>query len=274
MRLLRVYILGFNHTAIVMLRNILYSFPVQLLLNHLKRNYVLLFFWLILFGIITGHLGNFLGLRHLFLSPEYLGESGFWSFSIMGIALGGFTMIFHSTTCLMDMHLFLFVGTLSRPFVKFCLNNSVIPLTYLITYIVSTFRFQCIEQQNTLANVFIKILGLLLGFMVISLAMFMYIAITNTDIFTYRSKSMSRRLKQAFFYRVSLIRRLLFANKDTFSVKSYLETPFRVGYTKDLDKYHDPVVILKIFNQNQFHLIVFEVMAVALLLALGLGSHH
>ena len=257
-----------------MLRRFFYFFPVQLLLNHLKKNHVLLCFWLILFGTITGNIGGFLGLRNLFLSPEYLGQSGFWSFLIVGMALGGFIMTFHSTSYLIDMHQFTFVGALSKPFAKFCLNNSVIPLAYLIVYIFSIARFQRIEQKCTLVDVVIKILGLLTGFTLISLAMFMYMAMTNKDILSYRTRSMSKRLKQTFLYSVNRFKKLFFSNRDAFKVKSYLETPFRLGYTQNLDKYYDPAIVTQIFYQNQLHLIFFEMMAVALLFALGLWGHH
>lgn len=257
-----------------MLHHILYFFPVQLLINHLKRNHTLLCFWFVLFGTLEGYLGSFLGLRHLFLAPEYIGYSGFGGFLIMGIALGGFTMAFHSTSCILDMHRFPFVGTLSKPFAKFCLNNSIIPFAYLITYIIAIIRFQYIEQKNTPINIAIKIIGLLAGCTCISLVVFIYIALTSKDIFAYRAKSRIGRLKQAFFYRVTLARRLFFANKTTFNVKSYLENPFRLGYTKNLDKYHNSAVVAKIFNQNQLNLIFFEVMAVVMLFALGFLSHH
>src|SRR5262245_12878870 len=49
-----------------------YSFPVQLLLNNLKRNQVLLLCWIILFAMITGSFGKYLGIPYLFLDPEYL----------------------------------------------------------------------------------------------------------------------------------------------------------------------------------------------------------
>jgi len=272
--LILIHRFGLNNTSMAMLRNILYSFPVQLLINHLKENKTLLFFWLILFGAITGDLGGFLGLRPLLLAPEYLGQSGFWSFFIMGVAMGGFTMAFHSTSCIMDIHQFPFVGALSRPFSKFCLNNSLIPLACLITYTVSIIYFQRVEQQSTSMDVAVKVLGFLTGFTVTSLLMFAYMIIANTDIFKYRAQSVTRRLKQAFLYRVNFIRKLLIAEKNTFKVETYLETPFRIGYTKDLDKYYNPSVVLQIFNQNQLSLIFFELMALVLLFALGFFGHH
>ncbi|MHA7877303.1 MAG: patatin-like phospholipase family protein [Bacteroidota bacterium] len=257
-----------------MLRRLLHFFPVQLLINHFKSNHILLGAWLVLFGIITGHIGGFLGLQYLFLSPEYLGESGFWSFLIIGVALGGLTMTFHSTICLIDMHKFPFLGALSRPFAKLCLNNSVIPLTYLVVYIVTVTRFQRLEQKNTLIDVFIKNLGLLTGFTLVSLAMFMYMAMSNKDVFSYHKKTITGRVKQALVHRINRVRRLWFTKKNTFSVSSYLESPFRIGYTKDLDRYYDPAIVTKIFNQNQLNLIFFEIMAVLLLFALGFWSNH
>jgi hypothetical protein len=259
---------------ITMLRNILYSFPVQLLVNHFKENKTLLFFWFILVGAITGNLGGFLGLRHLLLAPEYLDQSGFWSFFIMGVAMGGFTMVFHSTTCIIDIHKFPFVGALSRPFAKFCLNNSIIPLACLVTYVVSIVHFQRVDQQSTPMAVVSKVLGLLMGFTLIALLMFTYMVVTNKDIFAYRAQSMTRRFRQALLYRINLIRKLAAAEKNTFQIISYFDTPYRIGYTKNLDKYYDPFVVVQIFNQNRLNLIFFELIAVALLFALGFFGHH
>jgi hypothetical protein len=257
-----------------MLRNILYFFPVQLLVNHLKRNKTLLLFWLMLWSGMTRNFSGFLGLRHLLLAPEYLDQSGFWSFFIMGIAMGGFTMVFHSTTCIIDIHRFPFVGALSRPFAKFCLNNSTIPLAFLATYIISIIRFQQVEQHSTPIAIVVKVLGLLTGFALISLLMFAYMVITNRDIFEYRARSLTRRLMQTLFYRMNSVRKLLVTEKHTSNVVSYLDNPWRIGYTKNLDKYYDPFAVLQIFNQNQLNLIFFELMAVALLFALGFFSHH
>jgi hypothetical protein len=106
---------------------IAYSFPVQLLLNNLKRNVVLLFCWVILFAMITGSFGKYLGIPYLFLDPEYLNTVGFTSFFIMGLATAGFVMAFHISCYIIDGHRFSFVGTLPRPFFKFSLNNSIIP---------------------------------------------------------------------------------------------------------------------------------------------------
>ena len=113
----------------------IYSFPVQLLLNNFKRNQVLLLCWVILFAMITGGFGKYLGVPYLFLDPEYLNKVNFTSFMIMGAITGGFTTAFNITCYIADGHRFSFVGALHRPFSKFSLNNGILPVAFLITYI-------------------------------------------------------------------------------------------------------------------------------------------
>ncbi len=256
-----------------MFRNILYSFPAQLLINHLRENKVLLFFWAVLFGAVTGNLGDFLELHQLILDPEYLGESGFWSFFILGMALGGFTVAFHITTYIIDIHKFPFVGALSSPFSKFCLNNSIIPLAFLLTYLVCILQFQWTAEYSTTQAVIIKVLGLFTGLSLIFSLTFVYMKFTHKDVFQYLAQSLTQRLRQAVFYRVSLLRRLIVPKRYTFKVHTYLETPFQIGYTQDLDKYYDKEIVLQIFNQNHFTLLIFELIAIGLLFTLSILSY-
>ena len=74
---------------------VIYFFPVQLLFLHIKRNHILLLFWLVLFLYVSGNLGVGFGIDTLFLAPIYMGQIGPWSFLIMGFSLGGFIMAFH-----------------------------------------------------------------------------------------------------------------------------------------------------------------------------------
>src|SRR6187401_455701 len=115
------------------LPRLFYSFPVQLLLNNFRRNHVLILCWIILFAMITGNFGKYLGIPYLFLDPEYLNNVGFVSFFIMGMLTAGFTMAFHITCYISDGYRFSFVGTLPSPFKKFTVNNSIIPGIFLIT---------------------------------------------------------------------------------------------------------------------------------------------
>src|SRR5882724_13264842 len=144
---------------------IVYSFPVQLLLNNFRRNIVLLLCWIILFAMITGNFGKYLGIPYLFLDPEYLHQVGFTSFFIMGLLTAGFSMAFHITCYISDGHRFSFVGTLPRPFRKFVINNSLLPMLFLATYLSEVIVFQFNNEHSTAIELVLYILGFTFGYL-------------------------------------------------------------------------------------------------------------
>lgn len=115
-------------------------FPIQLFLLHLKRSWLFLTFWIVLFGMTGGFLFTKLGIPYLFLTPEYLEEVNPLAYFIVGVVLGLFTMAFHITSYIFYSHKFPFLATLSRPLYRFSFNNSIIPLSFYIFYIYQIVR--------------------------------------------------------------------------------------------------------------------------------------
>ncbi|MDH5604238.1 MAG: patatin-like phospholipase family protein, partial [Cyclobacteriaceae bacterium] len=91
-----------------------FSFPFQILLLHLKKNQVLLLFWMLLFAIVTGYFGKSLGVPFLFLDPEYMNEVGFISYCMVGVSVAGFSISFIITSYVLDAQRFNFVGWLTK----------------------------------------------------------------------------------------------------------------------------------------------------------------
>ena len=120
---------------------IIYFFPVQLLFVHFKKNLVLLFYWIILFAIITKTISLKYGVPYLFLYPEYLGKLNFTSHFIMGILAGAFIMAFNLSSYVVNGFRFPFLATLTRPFVKYCENNLIIPVAFSAIYILGIMSF-------------------------------------------------------------------------------------------------------------------------------------
>lgn len=137
-------------------------FPVKLLLLHFRRSHLLLLFWLLCFGFVAGLFGERYGFKYLFLSPEYLGETGFWSFTWLGFALGLFIMAYHINSYIYYGYRFSFLATLQRPLWKFCINNSLIPLAFFFFLCFQLVRFSSLDQNGTGAALE-RILGLSLG---------------------------------------------------------------------------------------------------------------
>ncbi|MEO0628495.1 MAG: patatin-like phospholipase family protein, partial [Bacteroidota bacterium] len=94
------------------------SFAVQLLLLHLRSSVLLLLLWLVLIAFISGNLAFSFGAQYLFLDPEYLDQVNLWSFLIVGLCFGFFTMSWNLTTYLLSARYFSFLASLSRPFFK------------------------------------------------------------------------------------------------------------------------------------------------------------
>jgi hypothetical protein len=251
-----------------------YSFPVQLLLNNVKRNHVLLLCWIILFAMITGSFGTYLGIPYLFLDPEYLNKVNFTSFFIMGICTAGFTMAFHITCYINDGHRFTFVGTLSRPFTKFCVNNSLIPLIFFGVYIYQITGFQINNEYTTEWSLLFNLAGLLSGYLIMTLAFFIYFWFTNKDIFKYVVCRIDEKIKQQVkVTRASAMKKLDIARKKQIQVDNYLDYDLRFKKVEDTH-FYDRATILQVFDQNHFNLVVIELFIFATVLVLGIFKDY
>jgi hypothetical protein len=247
-----------------------YSFPVQLLLNNLKRNQVLLLCWIILFAMITGSFGKYLGIPYLFLDPEYLNEVNFRSFFIMGAVIAGFSTAFHITCYINDGHRFSFIGTLSRPFTKFIINNSFIPVLFLLLYLLEVIQFQRSNEYSSGADLFWSVAGILAGYIAMSLAFFLYFQLTNKDIFKYVVCKIDEKIKQNVkATRASAMKKLSIARKRQERVDYYLDNSLRLRRVEE-SHFYDKATILQVFDQNQFNLVIIEILIFALVLVLGI----
>ncbi|GIV38105.1 MAG: hypothetical protein KatS3mg032_2484 [Cyclobacteriaceae bacterium] len=247
-----------------------YSFPVQLLLNNLKRNLVLVLCWIVLFAMVTGNFGKYLGIPYLFLDPEYLNEVDFTSFFIMGCVTAGFATAFHITTYIMDGHRFSFVGTLPKPFTRFSLNNSLIPAAFLGVYIYQIIVFQINNQYTEKQSVFLHLAGLLGGYVLTTLVFFAYFRFTNKDIFRYMVCRIDEKLKQNVgVTRASALKKLNIARKNQVRVDNYLDLNLRIRKVEE-SGFYDRATILQVFDQNHFNLVVIEIFIFIVVLVLGI----
>jgi hypothetical protein len=249
---------------------IAYSFPVQLFLNNLKRNQVLLLCWIVLFAMTTGSFGKYLGIPYLFLDPEYLNKVNFRSFFIMGMVIAGFSTAFHITCYINDGHRFSFVGALSRPFTKFVVNNSFIPLVFIITYLVEVISFQRNNQYITGSDLVMNVTGVLVGYAVMTGLFFTYFRLTNKDIFKYVVCRIDEKIKQRVkVTRASAMKKLDIAKKRQERVDYYVDSSLRFRKV-DEHNFYDKSTILQVFDQNQFNLVIIEVLIFALIVILGI----
>lgn len=258
------------------LENIRYSFPVRLLLNHIKRNQFLLLWWLLLFLIVSGSFGRYLGIPYLFLDPVYLNEVSFTSFLIMGMVLGGLTMVFHITSYILDGPRYIFIGTKPKPFTTFSLNNSIIPMAFLIAYVILIINYQVANEYSSTGKLWLYCTGLLAGFIFISVLFFVYIRFTNKDIFRYVVCKVDEQLKDKIkVTRASAMKKLRLVQNKQQRVDHYLGTDFKWQKVQDEDYiFYDRSTILQVFDQNHFNLIVIELILFLALIAIGIFKDY
>ncbi len=121
-------------------------FPLRLIQAQLKFNFFGLIYWILLFLIISDSLGYAFGVPFLFFSPEYLGKISNLSFLFLGFSIGGFTMAYNVYSYTKLGPRFPFLIVVSAPFFRFCINNSLIPMVFIIFYLIKMAKFQVTEE--------------------------------------------------------------------------------------------------------------------------------
>ncbi|NNC84066.1 MAG: patatin-like phospholipase family protein [Flavobacteriales bacterium] len=258
--------------------SILYFFPFQLLILHLKKNHLLIIFWLLLFGYISGALANKYGVSFLFLYPEYLGEVGFWSHFLIGFVLGGFVMAFNIYTYVIHAYRFPFLATLSTPFYKFCLNNFLIPGFFLAFYLWEIIAFQRAIEFESAADIGFHVTGLLFGFFVFMFFSLVYFRGTNKDIFIFVKSNKEERRKGRFyefydkFVREQIRQSSKRMRQRPWRVESYFRSPFSIALARESDHYKKET-LRQVFRQNHFNASLFEVgLVISFLIIMNFGE--
>ena len=156
------------------LKNIYYFFPVQLFLLHFKKFQVLLVFWYVLGSTINSSFMKSYGADALFFSPEYLGDVNALSAFIVGLAMGVFFMSWNITTFILHSKRFRFLATTTKPFLKYCINNAILPLLFLAFYMYKLIGFDLHKELMNAGEIITVITGLLGGISLIVAVSFAY----------------------------------------------------------------------------------------------------
>ncbi len=249
--------------------SIIYSFPIQLVFHHTRRNLPLILLWILFVVTISGGIGKIYGVHYLYLDPEYVNEVDFWSFFLVGLAFGNFTMAYHITCYILDSHRFTFVGVLERPFTKFSVNNSLLPLVALVIYVVLIVRFQFDNEFSSEWSIIQDVLGLLLGIISMLGLFYLYFKFTNKDIFRFLAGSVDKRLRKTKLSRERMMNKLTETRQRRYVIHTYIDTKLRVRSCRNLQDFYDKQAVLKVFDQNHFNSVVVEIGVIVIILFLG-----
>lgn len=250
--------------------NLYYSFPVQLLIVHLRSNHLLTGMWMLFALLLSGSLGRKFGVQYLFLDPEYLGQINFWSFFFVGLAFGSFFMSWNLTIYLLTSHHFPFLASLSRPFTKFVINNMALPLCFFLFYMFFAIHFQRYYEGMGFGVILLNWLGFIAGSITLVSCYSLYFQFTNRDISYYekgraqpqdrlRSIAPGRRHVDLEYIKLDSSRR---------KVATYLSESLQPRLVRSVAHY-DSSLLMSIFKQNHLNALILQLLSMMTLLALG-----
>ncbi|MBX2933467.1 MAG: patatin-like phospholipase family protein [Ferruginibacter sp.] len=247
-----------------LLKDIYYSFPVQLFILHFRKFQVLLVFWYILGSTINSVFMKDYGADALFFTPEYLGSVDALSASIVGMAIGVFIMSWNITTFILHSKRCRFLATTAKPFLKYCINNAVLPLLFLLFYFVKLASFDRQKELMSVGETAIIVLGILGGLIFILAISFAYffgaektIQRTITPII-----EMDRHFNQHYSQQQE--------DHENFGMKVsyYLGKGFRFRKVRNVAHYNREYLNL-VFTRHHFAAIISIVLAFVFLIVIG-----
>lgn len=254
----------------------IFFFPIQLIILHFKKNIFLLFFWVLLFGYTLNYFAARYGVAFQFLYPEYMGETGPVSFALVGFALGGFILSFNLYTYILHGFRFPFIATLNRPFLKFSINNFVLPFAFVLTYIVESIRFQSEQELLESMPILMNISGFFVGMAFFLLLSLIYFRFTNKNVLNYKDEpeggTDTNEPAPNEMVKTNLHRRPKFekegASKRDWRVETYMIAPFKIGLARS-SKHYRRELLEKVFSQNHFNATLFELIVIVSFIVIG-----
>lgn len=232
---------------------------------HIKKNHLLVVFWVLLFGFIQGWFGGKYGVSDHFLCPEYRGETGYIAYLITGFAFGGFVLAFNLYTYILHGFRFAFIATLNRPFLKFSINNFIIPFVFILVYLYQSARYQAFSEFLSTGTIIANLLGFLGGMMGFLLLAVLYFRYTNRDILSFVSKKKQAKIDQdeSENLAVSVIHRKTRWYKlgrwyRRWHVETYMAGFNRIALARGASHY-DKDTLEKVFKQHHVNASFFEV---------------
>jgi hypothetical protein len=252
------------------LRGFYYSFPIQLLFLHFRKYQVLLIFWVILFSTISGGFMKYFGADSLYLAPEYLGNVNSFSYAIVGISIGMYIMSWNIASFILFSKHFRFLAATTNPFLKYCINNAIIPILFLLFYFFKAYHFVHNKELIRAVEIFFFAGGFLAGLIFILAISFLY--------FFRADRTILRRMMPIMNNPREYITHLQSAQpshngESLIKVEWYFETPFRLRRTRSVSHYTTQFID-SIFKRHHFAAILSVFAAFLFLVVIGFFLEH
>ncbi len=241
------------------------SLPVQLFLLHFRRYQVFLIIWYILFATVAGNFMFTFGANSLFLAPEYFGEVTAVSTAIVGFAIGIFVMSWNITTFILHSKSVKFLATTAQPFLKYCMNNALIPVLFLMYYLFKAITYAQSQELLSLADILLLVGGFTGGIILSIIISFVYFFGADKTIFY----SLGNTLQKANFnYDEAILKTKLPKEKSELAVDWFFSASFRLRKPRDVRHYSEDF-LNSVFTRHHVSAVIAILIAFVFLVLVG-----
>jgi hypothetical protein len=247
------------------LKGFIYSFPIQLLFLHFRKYQVLLLFWFVLFSTVNGTFMHTFGADSLYLAPEYLGNVNFLSAAVVGGSIGMFIMSWNISTFILFSKHFQFLAATTNPFLKYCINNTVIPILFLIFYFFNAYEFTHYKELASTVEILLLTAGFLTGLLLVLFLSFLY--------FFRADRTILRRMMPVISNPGEYITHLqptqeTYHHQSLIRVENYFDFPLLLRPCRDV-RHYTPQFIDTLFKRHHFAAILSVFVAFLFLIIIG-----
>ena len=185
--------------------------------------------------------------------------------AIVGASIGMFIMSWNIATFILFSRYFRFLSATTNPFLKYCINNSIIPILFLIFYFFKAYHFELYKELIDRTEILFLFGGFASGLIFILAVSMVY--------FFRADRSILRKMMPVISNPKSYITHLkpvkeVFHGAPLIKVDVYFETPFKIRAVRNVSHYTDDFVAT-IFKKHHFAAILSVFAAFLFLLLIG-----
>lgn len=205
------------------------------------------------------------GVNNLYMSPEYLNEVNAFSTALVGGSIAIFIMSWNITTFILHSKHVKFLATTSQPFLKYCINNAILPVSFLLFYAFKTIRFQYSQELFTVGELIFLTIGFISGFILAITIAFGYFFGADKTIYRLLSSAVKDELIKYKSSFESNDRKKL---KNNLRIDWYLSATLKLRKPRDV-KHYTQEFIERIFKQHHIAAIISIILAIVFLIISG-----
>jgi energy-coupling factor transporter transmembrane protein EcfT len=174
-------------------------------------------------------------------------------------------MSWHVTTFILFSRHFKFLAATTNPFLRYCINNSVIPLVFLIFYFFRAWHFDHYKELIATTDIIFSCGGFICGLFFVLAISFIY--------FFGADRTILRKMLPIINNPKDYITHLQppahkIHDENLLQVEWYLETPFRVKKTRNVSHYTQQFIDT-LFKRHHFAAVIAVFIAFLFLMIIG-----